>query len=169
MVTVRPARLDDLNTITEIYNEAILTTDATFDTEPKTDAEQRAWFAGHGSKNPILVAELDGVVVGWASLSEWSPRRAYADTAEVSLYVKQEFQSRGIGRRLLEDILGEGEKVGLHTVIARITKSNKQSIHLHERAGFEHIGVMREVGQKFGKLLDICLMQKIYPSKASSP
>lgn len=169
MVTVRPARLDDLNTITEIYNEAILTTDATFDTEPKTDAEQRAWFAGHGSKNPILVAELDGVVVGWASLSEWSPRRAYADTAEVSLYVKQEFRGRGVGRRLLEAVVCEGEKVGLHTVIARITESNQESVHLHERAGFEHIGVMREVGQKSGKLLDVCLMQKIYPSKAPSP
>ena len=165
MFAIKRAKLDDLNAITEIYNEAILTTDATFDTEPKTDAEQRAWFANHGPKNPILVAELDNVVVGWASLSEWSERRAYSDTAEISLYVKQEFRGRGTGRRLLEGIIEEGEKVGLHTVIARINEGNKGSIRLHEGVGFEHIGVMREVGQKFGKLLDVCLMQKIYPSR----
>ncbi len=162
MFTVRPAKLDDLNAITEIYNEAILMTNATFDTEPKTEAEQRSWFANHGPKNPILVTEFNGAVVGWASLSEWSDRCAYSDTAEISLYVKQEFWNRGIGRRLLEAIILEGEKVGLHTVIARITKDNKKSIRLHECVGFKHIGVMREVGQKLGKLLDVCLMQKIY-------
>jgi len=166
MLAVRPAKIDDLDAITEIYNEAILTTDATFDIEPKTEAEQEAWFASHGPKNPVLVAELDGVVVGWASLSEWSDRCAYAGTAELSFYVKEEFRSRGIGKRLMEDIIQEGERVGLHTVIARIANGNNQSIHLHERVGFEHIGVMREVGQKFGRLLDVCLMQKIYPPKS---
>ena len=162
MFDIRPARIDDINAITEIYNEAILTTNATFDIEPKTDAEQRAWFANHGPKNPILVAELDGAIAGWASLSEWSDRCAYSDTAEISLYVKQEVRGRGVGRRLLEALILEGKKVGLHTVIARITEGNEQSVHLHETAGFEHIGIMREVGQKFGKLLDVCLMQKIY-------
>ena len=164
MFAIRPAKLDDLEAITAIYNEAILTTDATFDTEPKTDAEQRVWFAKHGYRNPVLVAELDGVVVGWASLGEWSDRCAYADTAEISLYVKQEFRSRGIGRRLLEVIVREGEKVGLHTIIARIAGGNQISIHLHEGVGFEHIGVMKEVGKKFGEVLDVYLLQKIYPS-----
>ena len=167
MFDIRPAIIDDTNAITEIYNEAIQTTDATFDIEPKTDAEQRTWFASHGPKNPILVAELDGVVVGWASLSEWSDRCAYSDTAEISLYVKQEFRGRGIGRRLLEALILEGEKVGLHTVIARITEGNETSIHLHESLGFFHIGVMKEVGFKFGKRLDVYLMQKIYNSAKS--
>ena len=165
MFAIRPAKLGDLDAITEIYNEAVLTTNATFDIEPKTDVEQRAWFATHGHQNPILVSELNGVVVGWASLSEWSSRCAYSDTAEISLYVKRESWRRGIGRRLLEAIIEEGERVGLHTIIARITKGNNESIHLHESVGFEHIGIMREVGRKFDKLLDVCLMQKIYPSK----
>jgi L-amino acid N-acyltransferase YncA len=166
MLTIRPANLDDLTAITEIYNEAVLTTDATFDNEPKTLTEQRAWFATHDLRHPILVAELSGVSVGWASLSEWSGRCAYADTAEISLYVKQEFRSRGIGKRLLETIIQEGERAGLHTIIARITEGNEISIHLHEGVGFEHIGVMKEVGRKFGKLLDVHLMQKIYHSKS---
>ncbi len=168
MLTIRPVKLDDLDAITDIYNEAILTTDATFDTEPKTNTEQRVWVANHGPKNPILVAELDGDVVGWASLSQWSDRCAYSDTAEISLYVKEEFRSQGIGKRLLEEIIQEGEKVGLHTVIARVAEGNTQSVHLHEGVGFEHIGLMREVGRKFGKLLNVHLMQKIYHSKGTA-
>ena len=166
MLAVRPAKLNDLDAITEIYNEAILTTDASFDIEPKTGAEQRVWFDSHGHKYPILVVELDGVVVGWAALSEWSDRCAYADTAEISLYVKDGFRGKGIGRKILEEIVVEGEKAGLHTIVARITEGNSESVHLHESVGFEHIGVMKEVGQKFGRLLDVRIMQKIYPSKS---
>ena len=92
-----------------------------------------------------------------------SERRAYAGTAEISLYVKEEFRGRGIGRQLMEAIIEEGQIVGLHTVIARIAGENRVSIHLHESLGFKQIGVMKEVGRKFGRLLDIELMQKIYP------
>ena len=169
MLTIRQATLTDLRAITEIYNEAILTTSATFDTQPKTDEEQRAWFTSHGSKCPIVVAELEGVVVGWASLSEWSDRCAYSDTAEISMYVKQEFRGRGIGRKLLEAMVQEGDKVGLHTILARINTGNDVSVHLHQSVGFEQVGIMREVGRKFGKLLDICLMQKIYGAKTPEP
>ncbi len=162
MLTIRRATLDDLDAITEIYNEAILKTVATFDTEPKTLEEQQRWFTSHGPKYPIMVAEEDGLVVGWASLSMWSDRCAYADTAEISLYVRETHQGRGIGKKLLEAILNEGKRAGLHTVVARITEGNAVSIHLFKSAGFEHIGVMREVGWKFGKLLDVHLLQKIY-------
>jgi phosphinothricin acetyltransferase len=163
MLRIRPAKLSDLNAITEIYNEAILTTNATFDNEPKTLAEQEAWFTAHDARYPIMVAEQGRVVVGWASLSEWSGRCAYADTAEISIYIKQELRNQGIGKKLMMAIMQEGERIGLHTVIARITEGNQHSLHLHEEAGFENIGIMREVGRKFGKLLDVRLMQRIYP------
>jgi L-amino acid N-acyltransferase YncA len=162
MIIIRPAKLADLPAITEIYNEAILKTTATFDTEPKTSEEQKIWFADHGPKYPILVAEENGIAVGWASLSKWSDRCAYSDTAEISLYVREDHQGKGIGRKLLEAIVAEGEKTGLHTIIARIAEASQASIHLHKSVGFEHIGTMREVGHKFGKLLDVHLMQKVY-------
>jgi len=165
MLTIREAKLPDLGAITEIYNEAILKTVATFDTETKTLEEQESWFAEHGPKYPMIVAEQDGIIVGWASLSMWSDRCAYSDTAEGSLYVKEEYQGKGIGRKLLEAIIRAGQKAGLHTVVARITGGNEASIHLCESVGFEHIGVMKEVGRKFGKLLDVNLMQKIYDSR----
>ena len=162
MLTIRKATLKDLDVITEIYNEAILKTVATFDMEPKTLEEQKEWFAGHGSKNPILVADQNGLIVGWAALSMWSDRCAYSDTAEISLYVKEKYQNKGIGRRLIEAIIQEGQKSDIHTVIARITEGSEASIHLHESVGFFHIGIMKEVGFKFGKHLDVYLMQKIY-------
>jgi len=162
MLTIRKATLPDLSAITEIYNAAILKTVATFDTEPKTDAEQKSWFNGHGAKYPILVAEQDNLIVGWASLSMWSDRCAYADTAETSLYVREEYQGRGIGRKLNEAIIQEGGKAGLHTLIARIAADNEASTHLAELAGFKHIGIMKEVGRKFGRRLDVHLMQFIY-------
>lgn len=162
MLTIRSATLKDLNAITEIYNEAILKTTATFDKEIKSLGEQKAWFEEHGPKNPIIAAELEGNIVGWASLSKWSDRCAYSDTAEISLYVKEKYQGKGIGKKLMESIIKEGETAGIHAIIARITEGNKVSINLHESAGFEHIGVMKEVGLKFGKRLDVYLMEKIY-------
>lgn len=162
MLTIRKAKLDDLRAITDIYNDAILKTVATFDTDPKDIETQRIWFANHGSKYPMLVAEQDELIVGWASLSKWSDRCAYSDTAEISIYVCEEHRGRGIGRKLIQAIVQEGRRADLHTVIARITEGNDISIHLHESVGFKHIGTMREVGRKFGKLLDVHLMQLTY-------
>jgi len=161
MTSIRPARLSDLGAITEIYNEAIATTTATFDTEPKTVAQQQRWFASHGGRYPILVAELDGQLVGWACLSRWSDRPAYDDTAETSFYVKSEHRGKGIGRELKEAIVEQGRRLGLHSLIARVAEGSEASLHLNEIAGFRHVGVLKEVGRKFGRLLDVHVMQII--------
>lgn len=162
MLRIRRARLDDLQVITEIYNDAIIKTVATFDTNPKSIQEQKEWFEKHGIKHPILVAEIDNKVVGWASLSEWSDRCSYSDTVEISLYIEEGYRGKGIGKKLTEAILREGKAAGLHTIIARVTEGNDQSIHIFEKYGFFHIGIMKEVGKKFGKLLDVHLLQKIF-------
>lgn len=161
MLTIRRATTTDLAAITEIYNDVVINTTATFDTETKTLEERENWFAKHGKKYPILVAEDDNHIIGWASLSRWSDRLAYADTAEISLYVREDQKGKGIGRRLMTAILDEGRRAGLHVVIARIVEGNDLSIYLHESAGFWQVGTMKEVGRKFGKLLDINVMQII--------
>ena len=163
MANIRAATIQDLPAITEIYNEAILTTTATFDNETKTVAQREPWFKAHDLRHPILVAEIDGAVIAWASLSQWSDRCAYADTAELSIYVRETFRNRGLGKQLMAAVMDAGERCGLHTVISRIEEENQVSIHLHEQCGFEDIGVMREVGRKFGRLLDVRMMQLIYP------
>ncbi|MCK4322562.1 N-acetyltransferase [candidate division WOR-3 bacterium] len=159
---IRKATITDLEAITEIYNDAIINTVATFDTQPKTLKEQKEWFRSHDSKHPILVVEEGPNILGWASLSKWSDRYAYSLAAEISIYIKKEYRGKGFGKRLSEAILQEGRKVGLHTVIARIAEGNEISVHLFESFGFKHIGILKEVGRKFGKLLDVHLMQKIF-------
>ena len=151
----------DLSAITEIYNEAILTTTATFDTEPKSLAERTRWFESHDEKHPILVAVLDGRVVGWASVSRWSERSAYDATAETSFYVKAEFRGQGIGRKLKEATVEEARRLQIHTLIARVAQDSLESLHLNESVGFVHVGTLKEVGRKFGRLLDVHILQKI--------
>jgi phosphinothricin acetyltransferase len=162
MLKIREAKTTDLNEISKIYNWAILNTTATFDTNEKSYDEQKKWFENHGGKNLIIVAELNNEIIGWAALSKYSNRCAYSDTAEISLYVKEGHMNKGIGKKLMENIIKSGKSVGLHVLIARITEGNDNSIHLHESYGFEHIGIMKEVGLKFGKRLNVFLMQKIY-------
>ena len=162
MLKIREAKISDLNEISKIYNWAILNTTATFDTIEKSFDEQKKWFKNHGQKNPILVAELSYGIIGWAALSKYSNRCAYSDTAELSLYVKDGHMNKGVGKKLMKNIIKSGRSVGLHVLIARITEGNDNSIHLHESFGFEHIGLMKEVGNKFGKRLNVYLMQKIY-------
>jgi len=158
---IRRAVIDDLEAITDIYNEAIVTTTATFDTEPKTATQRLTWFQAHGDRHPILVAELGGKVVGWASISQWSDRPAYADTGETSFYVTSEFRGKGIGRLLKQAIIEEACRLRFHSLIARTAEDSKESIHLNESFGFAHVGTLKEVGRKFGRLLDVHIMQKM--------
>ncbi len=145
-----------------IYNKAILESVATFDTVKKSLSDMKKWFKENGPKNPIIVADKKGEIVGWGSLSKYSTRCAYSDTTELSVYVKDEFQGQGVGNKLMELVLKEGEKAGVHVVLARITDGNEISVKIHEKHGFFHVGVLKEVGNKFGKTLDVFLMQKVF-------
>lgn len=162
MIAIRPATINDLAAITAIYNEAILNTTATFDTEPKSIEDRLEWFTNHTEKHPILVSTDSGIITGWASLSKWSERCAYDTTVEVSVYVHVDYRGQGIGKKLMEVITLEGEQTGAHNIISRITQGNEHSIHLHERLGYEHVGILKEVGKKFGKYLDVHMMQKVF-------
>lgn len=159
-MNIRPAEISDLDAITAIYNEAILTTTATFDLEPQTREERLQWFETHDARFPILVAECEGHVVGWACLSRWRPRKAYEGTAETSFYVKQDQRGQGIGRQLKQAIIEEARRLGFHTLIAGVAEGNHASLHLNQSFGFEIVGTFKEVGNKFGKLLDVTYLQK---------
>jgi L-amino acid N-acyltransferase len=162
MLNILRATIEHIGSITNIYNEAVLNSTATFDTEVKSVEEQRLWFNEHSDKYPILVAKENDLIIGWASLSRWSGRCAYADTAEISIYIKDNYRGKGIGTKLLQKVLEEGRNGGLHTVLARIVEGSDASIRLHKKAGFEYIGIMKEVGKKFDMLLDVHIMQLIF-------
>ena len=160
-IYIRPARLSDIPAITEIYNEAILSTTATFDTDPKTVEDRTKWFSTHDERHPMIVAVADDAVVGWASLSAWSDRTAYDGTAETSFYVAESYRNRGIGRKLKQAIIDEAIRLGYHTLLARVAEGSDISLHLNKSFGFETVGVMKQVGKKFGRLLDVHLLQKM--------
>jgi phosphinothricin acetyltransferase len=158
-VVLRHAILEDAAAIAEIYNDAILHTTATFDTSPKTAEERRAWLATHDERHPVLVAEIAGQVVGWASLTRWSDRPAYHETAETSCYVAPDCRGRGIGRQLKQHQLALAKQLGFHTLLARVAQGSDASLHLNRSLGFALVGTMREVGKKFGQRLDVHLLQ----------
>jgi len=160
-VKIRSAEMADAAAIAEIYNEAIRTTTATFDTEPKTVEERTRWLQLHDERHPVLVAIVDERVVGWASLMIWSDRPAYSDTAETSFYVHSTHRGRGIGRLLKEATIEEARRLGYHTLIARVAEGSEESLHLNESAGFVLVGTLKEVGRKFGRLLDVHILQKM--------
>jgi len=160
-VNIRAAGPADLPAITDIYNEAVKATTATFDTEPRSEADQLAWFSSHTGRYSLVVAEMGGLVVGWASITRWSERKAYDETGEVSFYVSSEHRGQGIGRSLTGAIVEEARKKNFHTLIARVAGESTVSLHLSRSFGFEEIGVMKEVGRKFGKLLDVHILQKM--------
>lgn len=155
MIAVRDALASDADAINAIYNHEVEHGTATFDTEPITHQRRLQWLATHGPRHPVLVAERSGVVAGWASLSPWSPRRAYDRTAEVSVYVSPDHRGAGVGRQLLAELIDRARVVGLAVLIARIAGPGEASSRLHRAAGFEPVGLMRRVGEKFGRLIDV--------------
>ena len=129
---------------------------------PRSLEEQVAWIDEHQGGHPAIVAiDDDNAVVGFASLTPYRPRPAYAPTVEDSVYVHRDRRGEGIGARLLGDLVDLARDHGFHSVIGRIVGGHTASIKLHKVCGFEEIGVEREVGRKFGKWLDVVLMQKM--------
>lgn len=152
----------DADATRAIYNREVLESTVTFDMVERSLDEQRAWIAEHTGAHAAVVAIADAAtVVGFGSLSPYRPRPAYAPTVEDSLYVHRDHRGRGYGRMLLEDLLRRARDHGFHSVIARIVGGHEASIALHAACGFAYAGTEREVGRKFGRWLDVVLMQRM--------
>ncbi|HTZ10335.1 MAG TPA: GNAT family N-acetyltransferase [Acidimicrobiales bacterium] len=158
---VRMARGDDAEAIRAIYNVEVLESTVTFDLEARTLEGQRAWIAQHQGAYPAVVALDGGGVVGFGSLSPFRERPAYATTVEDSLYVARTHRGRGVGGLVLEELVSLARRQGFHTVVGRIAGGNAASLALHRRCGFTLVGVEREVGRKFGRWLDVTVVQRM--------
>jgi phosphinothricin acetyltransferase len=175
-----PGLPGDARAVAAIYDDAVRTTTATFDTEPKTIRNRAEWLASHDARFSAFIAEdpewkgsvrsldddavpesadLAGQVVGWATLSRWSERRAYDGTGEVSVYVRPDVRGRRVGTKLLGALVEHARASGFHVLLARIVAGNEASERAHAAAGFERIGTMREVGRKFDRWLDVGMWQ----------
>jgi L-amino acid N-acyltransferase YncA len=158
---IRPARLDDAEAIRALYNREVVETTHTFDLVVRTAEEQRRWLEDRSGAHAVLVAVDGDVLLGFGSLSPYRDRPAYRTTVEDSVYVDPAHQGRGVGRRLLDELVVTATQHGFHTVVARIADHNEASVALHRACGFELAGVEREVGRKFARWLDVLVMQRI--------
>ena len=161
MLRIRIVEPGDAPAIRDIYNREVLESTVTFDLVPRTLEDQVAWIDEHSGGHPAVVAVDGHDVVGFASLTPYRPRPAYMTTVEDSVYVHRDHRGAGVGALLLGELVDLAREHGFHAIIARIVGDHAASIRLHTACGFETIGTEREVGRKFGKWLDVVLMQKM--------
>jgi L-amino acid N-acyltransferase YncA len=149
----------DLAAINDIYNHYVLHSTCTYQEEPEPIESRRQWFARHGPNHPVTVAEVDGRVAGWGSLSPFHARSAYRFTVENSVYVHHEFHRRGIGAAILKDLIERARTTGYRAIIAGIDADQPASVALHAKFGFQKVGDLKQVGFKFGRWLDVIYME----------
>jgi L-amino acid N-acyltransferase len=172
-MTIREATGIDLAAIDDIFNHYVRTSTCTFQVEPTTPEQRRAWFAAHGPDHPVLVFEdellADGprvagrAIAGWASLNPYNPREAYGHTVELSVYVRPDQQRRGVARALLGELLAQARVVGHHVVLAQVSADQEASLALHRSSGFREVGRLTEVGFKFDRWLDVIVFDLVLP------
>ena len=158
--TLRDATTADLAAISDIYNYYVLNSTCTYQLEPETLENRQAWFLGHSpDKYPVVVVELDSRVIAWGSLSKFHVRAGYDPTVEASVYIHHEHHRRGLGRTILTHLVERARAAGYHTLIGGASADQTASISLQESLGFTRVGHLKEVGQKFGRWLDVVYLQ----------
>lgn len=158
--SVRPARADDADAICAIYNEGIADR-ATLETQARTPEERRRWLAARDARHPVVVAEDDGVVIGWASLNVFNTREAYRHVADISVYVARAARGKRAGSTLLERLVELAREIGFHKLVLAGFPDNAASVALYRRLGFREVGVYREQGLLDGRWVDVLLMERL--------
>jgi L-amino acid N-acyltransferase YncA len=158
---IRDATNADVPAILAIYNDVVTNTTAIYDERVSTLDERQAWFDARRRKGwPVLVADLEGQVVGFSSFGEWRSRWGYRYTVEHSVHVRADCRGRGHGRALIEALFPRAVTMGMHMMMAHIDSAAAASLRLHEKLGFTRIGTFREVGRMHGGWLSVVAMQK---------
>jgi L-amino acid N-acyltransferase len=167
MTTIRLATDDDLPAILEIYNDVIIHTTAVFQYTIHTTEMRREWFETKKEQGfPVFVA-LDGpVITGFSTIGWFRAWQGYKYSVENSVYVDSKFRGRGIGKQLLEPLIGAARTLNMHTIVAGIEAANIESITLHEKFGFREVAHFKEVGFKFGRWLDLKFLQLVLDTPA---
>ncbi|WP_417806636.1 GNAT family N-acetyltransferase [Thioclava sp.] len=164
---IRDAKPDDAEAIAEIYNDAVRNTTAIWN-DIEVDAQNRRdWITDRQAAGyPLLVWEDGGKAVGYASFGPFRPHDGYHLSVEHSVYVHRDHRSGGKGAQMMEALISRARASGFHVMIAAIDAANTGSVRLHERLGFAHVGMMPQVGKKFGRWLDLALLQLVLDDRA---
>ena len=152
---IRPVRLEDAGAIADIYNEYVMHSVVTFETEPLQEAEMRSRITDISADYPYFVYEAEGEVVGYCYAHAWKKRAAYKYTLETTVYLSPLHTGKGIGKQLMTTLIEECRRSGYHALIACITEGNEVSNSLHTGLGFKQVSCFEKVGLKFGRWLDV--------------
>ncbi|MFX4085469.1 N-acetyltransferase family protein [Sphingobium yanoikuyae] len=168
-MTIRDAGPADAPAIAAIYNDAVVSTTAIWNEHQVDAANRRAWLTERqGQGYPVLVAvDALGDVVGYASFGDWRAWDGYRNTVEHSVYVRADQRGAGIGKALMLALIDRARTIGKHVMIAGIEAGNIGSIRLHERLGFTQVGLLPQVGMKFGRWLDLAFLQLTLDPRAT--
>jgi L-amino acid N-acyltransferase YncA len=158
---LRRADMADAEAIRQIYNIEVIGSTATLDLVPRSAEEQASWMVAHSGVYPVVVADDGGEVIGFASLSPYRPRPGYATAVEDSIYVAEQRRGAGVGRALLSEAVVLARTHGFHSVVARIGAAQAASVALHQACGFDLVGIEREIGRKFGRWVDVAILQRL--------
>jgi len=158
-ITLRQAAESDLAAINEIYNHYVRHSTCTYQETPESLAGRRRWFRQHGGQHPVIVAEEDGQVAGWGSLSAYHARSAFRHTVENSIYIHPQQLGRGLGSQLLRELIVQARRLGHRALIAAIEADQPASLALHRKFHFEQVGQLKQVGLKFGRWLDLIYLE----------
>ncbi len=161
-ITIRDAVEHDLPQILAIYNDVILITTAVYSEKPHTLEMRTAWFWERKDAGfPVIVAEQDGMIVGFGTYGHFRVWPCYRFTVEHSVYVHKDSRGQGISKILLNEIITLAKNAGMHALIAGIDSENEISLLLHQKFGFVQVARFKEVGFKFNRWLDLVFMELI--------
>lgn len=167
-ITIRDAALDDAPAIVVIYNQGIVDRLATLETEERTPEERLAWLEARAPRHPVIVAESDGQVIGFASLNAFNSRKAYDYVADFSLYLERSWRGKGVGGRLLQALTDRARQLGYHKMVLSAFPFNPAGLALYRKAGFRVVGIYKEQGLLDGRWVDTIIMEKLLADPQSS-
>lgn len=161
---VRAAMEEDAATIAAIYNQGIEDRVATFETEPRSAEDRRAWLRSLAGRYPVIVADVEGQAVGWAGVGPYRTRECYRGIGEFSVYVRRDWRGRHVGDLLLPALIAESERLGLWKLLSRIFLFNEASRALCRKHGFREVGVYEKHAKLDGRWLDVVIVERLIPA-----
>ena len=167
-IHIRPATIEDAAAVAEIYNQGIEDRVATYETTRRSAEDQRTWLQSIAGRYPVVVAEIDGEIIGWAGAGLYRDRECYRGIGEFSMYVHRNWRRRGVGDLLLAGLIGEAERLGLWKLLSRIFPFNEASRALCRKHGFREVGVYEKHARLDGEWLDVVIVERLIPANVTS-
>ena len=167
-IRIRTATADDAAAIAEIYNQGVDDRVATYETKVRSVEDQRTWLQSIAGRYPIIIAHIDGEIIGWAGTGAYHDRECYRGIGEFSIYVHRDWRRRGVGDLLLASLINEAQRMGLWKLLSRIFLFNEASRALCRKHGFREVGVYEKHARLDGRWLDVVIVERLIPANLSS-